>query len=77
MEIFFLDGGKFLCDCFKNTRKAAVLLHGMRKFLSTGLNLLHETKFQRILSGKSVFLKSIFQIRELYMFNGVREVVER
>jgi len=32
----------------------------------TGLNLLHKTKFQRFLSGKSVFLNSIFQIREFH-----------
>jgi len=32
----------------------------------TGLNLLHGTKFQRFLSGKSVFLNSKFQIREFH-----------
>ena len=32
----------------------------------TGLNLLHGAKFQRFLSGKSVFLNSKFQIREFH-----------
>ena len=33
---------------------------------TTGLNLLHGAKFQRFLSGKSVFLNSKFQIREFH-----------
>ena len=32
----------------------------------TGLNLLHGAKFQRFISGKSVFLTSKFQIREFH-----------
>ena len=37
-----------------------------RRVLGTGLNLLHGAKFQRFLSGKSVFLNSKFQIREFH-----------
>ena len=37
-----------------------------RRSTSVGLNLLHEAKFQRFLSGKSVFLNSKFQIREFH-----------
>jgi len=34
--------------------------------LCTGLNLLHGAKFQRFLSGKSIFQNSKFQIREFH-----------
>ena len=34
--------------------------------INTGLNLLHGAKFQRLPSGKSVFLNSKFQIREFH-----------
>jgi len=34
--------------------------------MATGLNLIHGAKFQRFLSGKSVFLNSNFQIREFH-----------
>jgi len=33
----------------------------------TGINLLHGAKFQRFLSGKSVFQNSKFQIREFHL----------
>ena len=44
----------------------------------TGLNLIHGAKFQRFLSGKSVFLNSNFQIREFHaQWMEWGEVLER
>ena len=44
----------------------------VRVCVRTGLNLLHGAKFQRFLSGKSVFLNSKFQIREFHRVNQGR-----
>ena len=55
--------------CRSDRKKAPILkiLSSWRRYVQiTGLNLLHETKFQRFLSGKSVLLNSKFQIREFF-----------
>jgi len=69
---------KQLNFCRPIVRLFAPLLLAAYDLAATGLNLLHGAKFQRFLSGKSVFLNSKFQIREFhahYMERG--EVLER
>jgi len=65
-KIFLITSIVNLDSILTNTYKSNLskTLSQKSLFRVTGLNLLHETKFQRFLSGINVFLNSKFQIRE-------------